>query len=90
MSAKYALVTVGTTEFDGLISAVDSVNVLSALKSVGITKLLVQHGRGRYKIAHIAQEISSGVEVECALATEQIAAHKPLALSCSCRAVQTR
>ena len=40
--------TVGTTRFDALVSAVDSENVRKVLAAKGYTHLLIQLGRGSY------------------------------------------
>mmetsp|Transcript_32034 Transcript_32034/g.55232 ORF Transcript_32034/g.55232 Transcript_32034/m.55232 type:complete len:186 (+) Transcript_32034:577-1134(+) len=42
-------VTVGTTEFDALIRAVDTDAVRNALKERGVTDIMCQIGRGRFK-----------------------------------------
>jgi hypothetical protein len=64
---KYALVTVGTTEFDGLVKGVDSKAVLCGLQDAGFQRLLVQHGRGQYKIQNIHPSPLEGFQVECDL-----------------------
>ena len=48
-------VTVGTTEFDELIRALDSAAVGEALASVGCTRLVVQMGRGE----HVPEQLLS-------------------------------
>ncbi|CDJ64050.1 glycosyltransferase family 28 C-terminal domain-containing protein, putative [Eimeria necatrix] len=44
----HVLVTVGTTSFDDLVKAVDSVAFLGVLRSLGKVRLTVQLGRGQY------------------------------------------
>jgi Glycosyltransferase family 28 C-terminal domain len=72
MSARSAkgrlvLVTVGTTKFDHLIQAVDSVEFIQTLRTARYTALLVQHGHGDYRICNIQAGNMDGVAVECAL-----------------------
>ncbi|KAL1320620.1 hypothetical protein HN51_065291 [Arachis hypogaea] len=45
---RVVFVTVGTTRFDALVSAVDSENVRKVLAAKGYTHLLIQLGRGSY------------------------------------------
>lgn len=45
---KTAFVTVGTTKFDALIRAVDSPQVVEALRQRGFTRLQIQLGSGFY------------------------------------------
>eukprot|EP01031_Cornospumella_fuschlensis_P024465 gene24465-29569_t len=50
---KQVLVTVGTTEFDELIAAIDNEEFLVEMSKIGCKKLLVQHGRGVYNPAEL-------------------------------------
>jgi UDP-N-acetylglucosamine transferase subunit ALG13 len=43
---RKVLVTVGTTEFSGLIGVISSGAFISAIKMLGCTELVVQYGRG--------------------------------------------
>lgn len=43
-------VTVGTTKFDALVQAVDSVAVADALVAKGYSKLVIQKGAGKYQV----------------------------------------
>ena len=45
-NGKRLFVTVGTTSFDSLIRALDDANVVSLLKRLGFTSVVVQFGRG--------------------------------------------
>mmetsp|Transcript_16906 Transcript_16906/g.69026 ORF Transcript_16906/g.69026 Transcript_16906/m.69026 type:complete len:165 (-) Transcript_16906:2336-2830(-) len=45
-----AFVTVGSTQFDELIMAVDDEGVQKALRGIGVNELTVQYGRGRYRM----------------------------------------
>mmetsp|Transcript_3110 Transcript_3110/g.4448 ORF Transcript_3110/g.4448 Transcript_3110/m.4448 type:complete len:97 (+) Transcript_3110:518-808(+) len=45
-----AFATVGSTQFDELIMALDEERVQKALRDIGVTKLTVQYGRGRYRM----------------------------------------
>ncbi|GAB0490159.1 hypothetical protein MMPV_001391 [Pyropia vietnamensis] len=46
MASTTALVTVGSTSFDALVAAAVTPPVLAALTARGITRLLIQYGRG--------------------------------------------
>ena len=46
-------VTVGTTSFDELIEAMDSIDVIETLKARGYDSLFIQRGRGAYEPKHI-------------------------------------
>lgn len=46
---RVVFVTVGTTRFEALIRAVDSVEVLRALREKGYTRVVVQIGQGQYE-----------------------------------------
>jgi len=50
---KLVLVTVGTTKFDALIKGVDTLTLLSCLHAHGYSELLVQQGKGTYRISNI-------------------------------------
>ena len=45
---RTVFVTVGTTSFDTLVKAVDTIQCKAALASKGYTHLLIQLGRGTY------------------------------------------
>ena len=49
---KTAFVTVGTTEFDSLIRALDDPSVYALFARAGFTRLVVQMGRGQYEPLH--------------------------------------
>jgi len=64
---RTAIVTVGSTKFDALIRAVDTVEFLSALRQLGIQKLKVQRGAGQHIPANLGsatQPTLDGLEVE--------------------------
>lgn len=46
MASTTALVTVGSTSFDALVAAAVTPSVIAALTARGITRLLIQYGRG--------------------------------------------
>ncbi|RYY81991.1 hypothetical protein EON63_14285 [archaeon] len=52
---KQVLVTVGTTEFDELIKAIDNEAFLVEMLKVGCEKLLIQYGRGVYLPSQLPQ-----------------------------------
>eukprot|EP01060_Flectonema_neradi_P007349 TRINITY_DN15108_c0_g1_i1.p1 TRINITY_DN15108_c0_g1~~TRINITY_DN15108_c0_g1_i1.p1 ORF type:complete len:374 (+),score=58.45 TRINITY_DN15108_c0_g1_i1:94-1215(+) len=49
-----AIVTVGSTQFDELIKACDDRCFLKTLKDMGIKKIIIQHGSGKYVVSNIA------------------------------------
>ena len=49
---KTAFVTVGTTEFDSLIRALDDPSVYALFALAGFTRLVMQMGRGQYEPLH--------------------------------------
>ena len=49
LEKKVAFITVGTTEFDQLIEAIDNNDFLTCLRRNGFSQLKVQIGRGTYK-----------------------------------------
>lgn len=49
MKNKHILVTVGTTQFEKLISTVSKDEILDVLSKLGYTSVLFQTGTGRYK-----------------------------------------
>lgn len=53
------LVTVGSTSFDELVGAVDTVQFVEMLKEMGYTGLKVQYGRGKYQPNLIREENST-------------------------------
>lgn len=60
------LVTVGTTEFNELIAAVDTPAFVQALRGVGAPRLVVQIGRGSYVPVVLPTECgAAGIEFEC-------------------------
>lgn len=60
------LVTVGTTEFNELIEAMDTAAFVQALRGLGTPRLVVQIGRGSYVPAVLPQECeAAGIEFEC-------------------------
>ena len=46
-------VTVGTTKFDALVQAVDTIEVADALVKQGYTALVIQKGAGRYQVQNL-------------------------------------
>jgi UDP-N-acetylglucosamine transferase subunit ALG13 len=56
---KEVLVTVGTTEFDELLDALDNPNFLRCLVAEGFTKLVLQIGRGRNEFKFLSDEYIS-------------------------------
>merc|ERR1712079_748117 len=58
-----AIVTVGSTKFDALVAAVDSLDFLAVLRELGIAKLKVQKGNGACpSVLGVSQD--TGIEVE--------------------------
>jgi beta-1,4-N-acetylglucosaminyltransferase len=60
---KTIFVTVGTTDFDMLITAIDTPEFVSFIKSRGCRKLIVQIGRGRKEPQYITN-LSEAITVE--------------------------
>lgn len=60
---KLALVTVGTTKFDALIEGVDNESLLKCLLEHGFTDLLVQQGKGAYRINKIHPSPNAALKV---------------------------
>lgn len=70
-----AIVTVGSTKFDDLISAVDSLDFLAVLHKIGIRRLKVQKGNGKSpSVLQGACRDSQGVHVEVLDYTPHLAA----------------
>jgi hypothetical protein len=63
---RLVLVTVGTTKFDLLIEAVDSLEFIQALITAHYSHLLVQHGHGEYRICNIQHGRMDGIDVQYA------------------------
>ena len=63
-------VTVGTTKFDALIQAVDTIEVADALVKQGYTALVIQKGAGRYQVQTLVplgkqhHQHSNGLQVQ--------------------------
>jgi beta-1,4-N-acetylglucosaminyltransferase len=58
-------ITVGTTEFDQLIEAIDNLEFLVVLRDKGFTKLTIQLGRGTYEPSCLLNEASRlGIELD--------------------------
>ena len=63
---RTVLVTVGTTEFSGLIDVVSSRDFISAIKSLGCRELVVQYGRGSLNEQALETvAVSLSVSVRC-------------------------
>eukprot|EP00892_Ulva_mutabilis_P003372 jgi/Ulvmu1/1406/UM011_0135.1 len=61
---KLVLVTVGTTKFDELIKSVDQPSLLSCLHEHGYSDMLVQQGRGSYRISNINPSPNPHINVQ--------------------------
>lgn len=65
-----AFVTVGTTKFDALIQAVDTLEVADALVAQGYQKLVIQKGAGKYQVQTLVplgsqhHQLSNGLQVQ--------------------------
>ncbi|DBA82262.1 TPA: hypothetical protein ACH3X2_000532 [Trebouxia sp. C0005] len=63
-------VTVGTTKFDALIQAVDTIEIADALVKQGCTALVIQKGAGRYQVQTLVplgrqhHQHSNGLQVQ--------------------------
>eukprot|EP00798_Chlamydomonas_sp_ICE-L_P028080 gene28080-31188_t len=70
MPARAVFVTVGTTKFDALIEAVDTVEFAEAAKSKGFDRLVIQRGDGAYVPHNLVDQgkstnvLANGVEIE--------------------------
>jgi len=63
---KTVFVTVGTTEFDQLITRLDGVAFLSCLQKHGYNRLIVQYGRGKHIPKLISDESGTfNINAEC-------------------------
>jgi beta-1,4-N-acetylglucosaminyltransferase len=66
--SKRAFVTVGTTDFDALVTAIDNKEFLMCLRYHGFATLAIQIGRGQYSPSQVTDpEVSAqvGVSVSC-------------------------
>jgi len=65
-SSRSVFLTVGTTEFDELVSAIDTCEFVQALCAFGCVRLSVQIGRGAVEPKVLAQECATrGVSYSC-------------------------
>ncbi|KAL3152711.1 hypothetical protein ABBQ38_012302 [Trebouxia sp. C0009 RCD-2024] len=68
--SRTVLVTVGTTKFDALVQAVDSLNVAATLVARGYTRLVIQKGAGKHQVQTLVpvgsqhHQLSNGLQVE--------------------------
>lgn len=67
----HVFVTVGSTQFDSLVQAIFSDNVLDALRARGYSKLVVQAGNSKFDISrfeqsgdHLLRVAVNGIEIE--------------------------
>lgn len=71
----YAFVTVGTTQFDAMVTAVFKDDVLKSLSALGIPRLIVQLGRGKlptWLLDQIGQHATDKLESPGAVITTRL------------------
>ncbi|KAL3156241.1 hypothetical protein ABBQ32_012517 [Trebouxia sp. C0010 RCD-2024] len=68
--SRTVLVTVGTTKFEALVQAVDSLDVAATLVAKGYTRLVIQKGAGKHQVQTLVpagsqhNQLSNGLQVE--------------------------
>ena len=64
LAPRKLFLTVGTTEFDELVRAVDTLSFMQCLKELGINELTLQIGRGVYEPSVMAEiGVSMGIQI---------------------------